>query len=73
MNKWINIEEKKPEIEKGDFNKVYSVNVLVTDGQRVTIGYYIYDHDLFEVCECVNKDLEEVATHWMPLPKPPKD
>ena len=65
---WISIEERKPKEEKG--RKGFSVNVLVTDGIRVKIGFYIFKYSIFECGEYINKDLDEV-THWMPLPEPP--
>ena len=64
--KWIPVGEQLP-----DYNMV----VLVTDGEDVGTGYrYALDETGFTGWAVPFADIEEDdVSHWMPLPKPPKD
>lgn len=55
---WISVEERLP--ANHDI-------VIVTDGKTTTIS--AYDHGfMFTMLPYI-----EIVTHWMPLPKPPKE
>ncbi|KKK52977.1 hypothetical protein LCGC14_3099420 [marine sediment metagenome] len=58
MTGWINSKALKPKEKQW---------VLVSNGRQVFIAEYFKYVDKFYL-----KDVEFKATHWMPLPKPPK-
>lgn len=55
---WISVEEKLPEP---------LINVLVTDGESVDIDWFMRSSQEFM------HGGRNRWTHWMPLPKPPKE
>lgn len=65
-NGWISVKERLPEKE----NPNCTVDVLVTDGTHISIGYYDYIAGMWGT-------LEECfyfhVTHWMPIPEPPEE
>lgn len=67
MNKWISVEERLP--KKGG-------RYLAYNGYDVEIVTYDKNNKAFEVVELWLHDwcwTEFMATHWMPLPKLPKE
>ena len=64
---WISVKERLPEIGK---------SVLIYypywDGDEIQVAKLEYDEMMFDVCGEFNIRVGAV-THWMPLPKPPKD
>jgi hypothetical protein len=66
MNKWISIDKKLPEKETPD----YSVDVLITDGKKVKIGYYDYSIEAWDTE--YEESYASGISHWMHLPKPPR-
>jgi len=68
---WISIKERLPE------ENVYEVLVKVdepffgTSTPRMIVAYYSEEFSQWR-CELTSKEVYHV-THWMPLPKPPKD
>lgn len=66
---WINIEDRLPEIEK---------DVLVLDVEKTTSGNRIIKYFIASLwddwCFYTDDELHILnATHWMPLPQPPKE
>lgn len=65
--KWISVKDRLPEIGK---------SVLIYypywDGDEIQVAKLEYDEMMFDVCGEFNIRVGAV-THWMPLPKPPKD
>lgn len=64
---WISVNDRLPPKESPD----YSVDVIVTDGKHICIGYYIYRtgnwiqyYDEFPV-----RDI----SHWSPIPELPEE
>lgn len=78
VNKWIDVNERLPELEKISLNtkrRPKSVRVLCACKQRsgkvlVKEGYY----ELWSNNPCwrIPGSIDSV-THWMPLPEPPKE
>lgn len=61
---WISVKERLPEKETPNC----TVDVLVTDGTHINIGYYDYTAGMWWTLEdCFYFHV----THWMPLPEPP--
>jgi|GEM_PF-3525003 len=76
---WIKIEDDIPDIKIDGSGEKQTVNVLVTDGKQIDMGYlasYVYDdsEDDFEWYQAgidgYKMDYMEI-THWMPLPELP--
>lgn len=80
MNEWIKCNEKMPIDPKS--NGVQSEDVLVTDGNMISVGYYESEYFIQDdpdrypeqtqlyssaMWYCDNSYIENV-THWMPLP-----
>lgn len=74
---WIKVEEKLPELTLGpDGIKDYpSEWVLISEGNEMYVAAYtIYDKWAVNSNEIFCDDeLPIHPTHWMPLPKPPKE
>ena len=81
MNEWISVKDKLP--EKSDSVRTQTALLLCT-GQsksRYTLGYGIMDDGVnypFTIRKWVSTDtgcniIYGDVTHWMPMPKPPKD
>lgn len=81
MSEWISVKDKTPDYIEG---KDYSENVLTTDGKQLYImaKCYVIDAGGWLWGNCygeINGDPEvddnynDYITHWMPLPKPPKE
>ena len=69
--KWIPINERLPEEKE---------TVLLSDGYDVSFGYMTTNRDFIFVDEALSKDELPIKqkkrwgiSHWMPLPKIPKD
>lgn len=62
---WISVEDRLPEAGK----------ILVTDGKTVTIsnGAWLYRSPEGKIRVPANYGAGLTVTHWMPLPKPPKE
>lgn len=65
-DEWIPVTERLP--EKDEPNSTTSIDVLITDGERITKGFYSFEFDDEWICEYP----EIKVTHWKPLPNPPK-
>ena len=67
VNQWISVKDRLPEIGK---------SVLVYypkwDGDEIQVAKLEDDGMMFDICGEFNIGTG-VITHWMPLPKPPKD
>lgn len=67
VNQWISVEDRLPEIGK---------SVLIYypkwDGDEIQVAKLEDDGMMFDICGEFNIGTG-VITHWMPLPKPPKD
>lgn len=64
--KWISVKERLPEKETPNC----TVDVLVTDGTHINIGYYDYIDGMWWTLEdCFYFHV----THWMPLPELPEN
>jgi hypothetical protein len=59
---WISVKERLPEDDKW---------VLVTDGLGIGLAQYNLDQDDFFGYN--ERKVRGYITHWMPLPKPPKE
>lgn len=63
MDRWVKVEDGLP----GDENGFFSIDVQITDGLFIDIGYY----------NTINKEWKSYGgrfanpTHWQPLPKLP--
>lgn len=67
--RWISVEERLP-----DAHADGSVDaVLVTDGEFIHMAYYVPGQWIF--CESgeMKEPMWNTVTHWMPLPKAPKE
>lgn len=65
MAEWISVKDRLP--EKGE-------RVLCTDGHGVFEQYRIERNEIHgEWQRCGLPALLQRVTHWMPLPKPPKE
>ena len=62
MSEWISVKDELPE------NDVF---VLVTDGENVAKCKRRYDY-YWIVAASNDRSPFDLTTHWMPLPKPPK-
>jgi hypothetical protein len=72
--KWISVKEEMPSI---------GAVVLYTNGEYVRHGYYGHAHESYDECGFVDyaswndgfgyDSPDDDATHWMPIPDPPKD
>lgn len=68
MNEWISVKNRLPDIPKNDFASDY---VLVHDEKAGDwVAYYDANGGWCEARECIPF---KNVTHWMPLPKPPKE
>ncbi len=82
MSTWISVKDKLPEVSEP--NGGQSVDVLVTDGHQIDIGYYESEYNIeddplaFEeqtdiyssdMWHCNQMSCE--PAHWMPLPELP--
>lgn len=78
VNQWISVKERLPETPEEGLGVRYSDCCLVCDSHDwCGMAYYLTDgqKSWWEFADAQNKnkiDWTEV-THWMPLPKPPKD
>lgn len=73
MSEWISVKDRLPEIkEREPRQNPCSDPVLMTDGENMSVGRRWtcgeYEHFLPDYREEFSR-----ATHWMPLPKPPKE
>ncbi len=66
---WINVDKDRPENLQ---EILMTYNDFVMEGQYAN-GKFYYPSNCSHVigfCQC---EEQEAITHWMPLPKPPKD
>lgn len=66
MAEWISVKEMIPTSQR---------DMLITDGEEITIGWYYLmksEWTVGSVIPATHKLLGNV-THWMPLPKLPKE
>lgn len=61
MQGWVNVENIPN--ERDEYEDHFSIEYIVTDGKRVTDGYYDYRDDTWIA--------PLVPTHYMPYPTPP--
>ena len=66
---WISVKDRLPD-SYGDSS---SKPVLATDNKCVYIGYYNFHHNSWRYYDDFNSEVFENVTHWMPLPKLPKE
>lgn len=69
MSKWISVEDKLPEIQKG--MKALSADVLFYSKQGEFIGYYNHNKGIWSCDNSNTCTLIGGVTHWMPMPDPP--
>jgi len=82
-NKWKSVcdYESLPK-PKNEFDRVYGI--LVTDGNVIDFGFIEFSEDKDDFHRTVVNDIAVVSigeyewdigkpTHWMPLPKPPRE
>lgn len=68
MNEWISVGDRLPDVPKNDFASDY---VLIHDKEAGEwVAYYDANGGWRDARECFPF---ENVTHWMPLPKPPKE
>lgn len=67
VNQWISVKDRLPEIGKSIL-----IYYPYWDGDEIQVAKLEYDEMMFDVCGEFNIRVGAV-THWMPLPKPPKD
>jgi hypothetical protein len=65
VSDWISVDDMFKPDPTFDFVLVYS------DGAMATLGYTL-SHGFYEVYPIKTQVVIEGITHWMPLPKPPK-
>ena len=79
VNEWISVEDRLPEIDKngkGRYGGMRSVRVICACKQRD--GKILVKEGYYEPCANGNvfwriPGTIDFVTHWMPLPKPPKE
>lgn len=79
VNKWISVTERLPNVELDKAKilgwDVYPCLVTIKDKEAIDGRYvrkaFFYDGERFLKTNC--KDITSTVTHWMPLPKPPKE
>ncbi len=65
MSEWISIKDRKPK-ENGKY--------LSWDGRDIQFQYYEDGYFLMSIGLVIRYDHDRIPfTHWMPLPKPPKE
>ena len=67
--KWISVEERLP----GMYEDGSADIVLVTDGQFIHMAAYSNEKWYFAECGEMKEPMFYKVSHWMPLPKPPKE
>lgn len=67
-DKWISVKDALPEDNKEVL--VFAPGCYII-GQKL-IGCYFKDGDSWTVYDFLESSLDEVVTHWMPLPESPK-
>lgn len=74
MSEWISVKDKLPPVG------VRNCCIFFNGKKEVTYGYaYPFDAELdtgISTCIWINdmdRETNEIATHWMPLPEAPKD
>lgn len=68
INQWIPVTERLPK----NTNDVLAI-VLGDGCQQVLVGWYFAKYDKWRIYPpCTGRD-PWIVTHWMPLPKPPKE
>jgi hypothetical protein len=65
--KWIKVKNRKP--ENSDTVLVFAPNCNIIG--HVLIGCYFVDSDDWTVYDFNDSKLDELVTHWMPLPDKP--
>ena len=71
---WINIEDDLPCNYSNNIHFGYTDRVLATDGKiNIFIAYMKNINNKWVWYSDDNFDVSHVVTHWMPLPKPPKE
>ena len=69
---WISVEDDLPCNNPNNIHFGFTNNVLATDGENI-FTMYMKRCDVNKWIWCVdNVDLSHSITHWMPIPKPPK-
>lgn len=68
-NGWISVKDRLPEKSKEDSD--YSGDVIVTDGKRISIGYYSYLTDSW--VQYYDDVFSYCIHHWMPIPELPEE
>lgn len=70
MNKWVSIKDLKPKL--GPLH-----NYLFFNGKKeITYGYahdWEFEDERYIWINDMDSETNEIATHWMPLPEPPKE
>ena len=73
QSRWISVDERLPEVKKGDI-RVWIINVLVGNKKEVQEAYIYNDVDSKQLCidgfksYCIRNEY----THWQELPKNPE-
>lgn len=73
-NEWISVTDRLPEVsQKDEWSNIngYSDNVLVIEQGKFYFGIYIQT-ERFKSWLVIGRSGNIQVTHWMPLPKPPK-
>jgi len=68
MNEWISVEDKMPDVDEPVL--IYYEGLYVGCASHWKAKSHFYWN--FN-CDCYSGSGPQCVTHWMPLPKPPKE
>lgn len=63
---WISVKERLPGYET-------AILVYCPQNENIYCAFYSFDYKWFYFGQGYSEKIEEEVTHWMPLPKPPKE
>lgn len=69
MSEWISVKDRLPETEVFIYAEIRRDNKVI--GYVVTAA--IYEDGTIHTDDTRNLKVDDFVTHWMPLPKPPKE
>ena len=72
VNEWISVKDRLPEMDamRGVFE---TVSIALKDGRVVSGCYRNTDKEWWgDITDGLYSNITDLATHWMPLPQPPK-